>query len=213
MASMTLTLESPTDASVVLDGVDWQTYVRLCDSDRAGLRITYDHGRMEIMPPPSMGHERRTALLTLLMLECFRARAVSYEKVSTTVLRGEELDRGVEGDDAYYVHNAAPPPEAEHWDAAIHEPPELIIEVDLTSRSIDKEPIYAALGVAEILRMDDTVLRLLVLNDGGDGYDDASQSGLLPGLPVAELARHAAMASRVRQSDILTAWRTVLGAV
>ena len=212
MAVMTLTLESPTDASVVLDGVDWQTYVRLSDSDRAGLRITYDHGRMEIMPPPSMGHERRTALLTLLMLEYFRARDVGYEKVSTTVLRREELDRGMEGDDAYYLNNDAPPPEAEHWDAAIHDPPDLVIEVDLTSRSIDKEPIYAALGVAEILRMDDTVLRLRRLNAAGDGYDDAAASGAMPDLPVAELARHAAMASRVRQPDILRAWRDVLGA-
>ena len=74
------------------------------------------------MAPPSMGHERRSALLTLLMLDFFRDRGVSFEKVSTTVLRREELNRGVEGDDAYYLRNAPPPPEAEHWDATIHAP-------------------------------------------------------------------------------------------
>ena len=81
----------------------------------------------------------------------------------------------------------------------------------MTSRSINKEPIYAALGVAEILRLDGDVLRLRVRREGGDGYDDAMQSNLLPGLPFAALARHAAMANSVRQSDILKAWQKVLG--
>ena len=65
--------------------------------------------------------------------------------------------------------------------------------------------------MAELLRLDGDVLRLRVLNDAGDAYEDAGESGLLPGLPVAALARHAAMASRVRQPDILRAWRAVLG--
>ena len=78
MSDMTLTLESPTDASVVLDGVDWQTYVRLSDSDRAGVRITYDQGRMEIMPPPSMGHGKRTFLLARLVERYLEVAAVEY---------------------------------------------------------------------------------------------------------------------------------------
>ena len=208
---MTLTLESPTDKQVVLDGIDWETYVRLSDSDRAGLRITYDHGRMEIMPPPSMGHGKRTFLLARLVERYLEVAGVEYVGADVITLRREELLRGCEGDQMYFVRATPPPPEAEHWDAAIHAPPDLIIEVDLTNRSINKEPIYAALGVAELLRLDGDVLRLRVRRNAGDGYDDATRSGLLPGLPFAELARHAAMASSVRQSEILKAWRTVLG--
>ena len=208
---MTLTLESPTDAPVVLDGVDWQTYVRLSDSDRAGVRITYDQGRMEIMPPPSMGHGKRTFLLARLVERYLEVAAVEYVGADVITLRREELLRGCEGDQMYFVRATPPPPEAEQWDAAIHAPPDLVIEVDLTSRSIDNEPIYAAVGVAEILRLDGDVLRLRALDDAGDAYEDAGESGLLPGLPVAALARHVAMASRVRQPDILRAWRGVLG--
>ena len=212
MHAMTLTLESPTDAAVVLDGVDWETYVRLSDSDRAGLRITYDRGRMEIMPPPSMGHGKRTFLLARLVERYMEAAGVEYVGADVITLRREELLRGCEGDQMYFVRATPPPPEAEQWDAAIHEAPDLVIEVDMTSRSINKEPIYAALGVAEILRLDGDVLRLRVLDNAGENYDDADESSLLPGLPVAELAGHVAMASRVRQPDILRAWRQVLGA-
>ena len=210
MHAMTLTLKSPTDAAVVLDGVDWATYVRLSDSDRAGLRITYDRGRMEITPPPSMGHGKRTFLLARLVERYMEAAGVELVGADVITLRREELLRGCEGDQMYFVRASAPPPEAEQWDASIHEPPDLVIEVDLTSRGIDKESIYAAVGVAELLRLDGDVLRLRVLDDAGGDYHDADESGLLPGLPVAGLARHVALASRVRQPDILRAWRKVL---
>jgi len=45
-------------------------------------------------------------------------------------------------------------------------PPELVVEIDITSRSIACEPIYAALGVPEIWRYDRRKLQSLHLIDG-----------------------------------------------
>ena len=46
-------------------------------------------------------------------------------------------------------------------------PPELVVEIDITSRSIDREPIYAVLGVPEIWRYDGRKLQCLHLKENG----------------------------------------------
>lgn len=207
---MGLTLEQPT--STVIDGVSWETYLALTADAGPGTRITYDRGRMEIMPPISMGHERRSSLLTLLFLEYLRVNEIWFEKIATTTLRREVTARGAEPDDAYYLVSDPPPPDADELDLSIHNPPDLVIEIDLSSRSIDKEPLYAAFGVAELWRLDGDELRIRRLNPEKNGYVGSPASGLLPKLPVAALAEHVRLGRTVPQHEIVARWRKVLEA-
>jgi hypothetical protein len=55
-----------------------------------------------------------------------------------------------------------------------------VIEVDLTHSSLDKHPIYAAVGVAEIWSYDDNQLKMLQLADGS--YREITSSAVFPGL-------------------------------
>src|SRR5215510_6549760 len=59
-------------------------------------------------------------------------------------------------------------------------PPDLIIEVDVTSWSVDRFPIFAAFGAREVWRYDGTRVNIFRL-DGG-GYVEAESSGILPPL-------------------------------
>ena len=61
-------------------------------------------------------------------------------------------------------------------------PPDLVVEVDITSRSIKREPIYAALGVPEIWRFADGRLRVLKLKAGK--YQVVKKSLGFPFLPM-----------------------------
>ncbi|WP_414527724.1 Uma2 family endonuclease [Nodularia chucula] len=45
-------------------------------------------------------------------------------------------------------------------------PPDLVIEVDYTSASIDRLPIYLALGVPEVWRYDEPVMQIYQLGAG-----------------------------------------------
>ena len=45
-------------------------------------------------------------------------------------------------------------------------PPDLVVEVDVTSRSVPREPVYAALGVPEIWRYDGKNVQCLHLVNG-----------------------------------------------
>jgi Uma2 family endonuclease len=67
-------------------------------------------------------------------------------------------------------------------------PPDLVVEIDITHRAIDREEIYAALGVPEIWRFDGH--RLEGLRLGKDGrYRRAAKSLALPFLRLSDVER------------------------
>lgn len=95
-------------------------------------------------------------------------------------------------------------------DLAIHSPPDLVIEVDLSSPTLDKEPLYAAFGVAELWRLDGDDLRVRRLNADKTGFEDSPTSGLLPDLPIAALAEHVRLGRELSQHDVVSRWQALL---
>jgi Uma2 family endonuclease len=75
----------------------------------------------------------------------------------------------------------------EAFDHTIDPPPDLAIEVDITRRSIPREPIYAALGVPELWRFEKQRLVVRILQ--GDSYVDSDASLSFPFLPMQEFQR------------------------
>ena len=59
-------------------------------------------------------------------------------------------------------------------DLAQDPPPDLIVEVDITNTDIDKNRLYASIGVPEFWRFDGNLLQILALNDSG--YVEVSHS-------------------------------------
>ena len=73
-------------------------------------------------------------------------------------------------------------------DLLVDHPPDLAIEIDITSSSLDRLEIYAKLRIPEIWRSDGQSLEILVLQPDG-AYRASPTSLCLPQLPVAELVR------------------------
>jgi Uma2 family endonuclease len=59
-------------------------------------------------------------------------------------------------------------------------PPDLVIEIDITSPSFSKLPIYAQIGVPEVWRYDGTRAAIFLLEEGE--YVEAGESVALPSL-------------------------------
>ncbi len=64
-------------------------------------------------------------------------------------------------------------------DPAVHPPPDLMIEVDVTSSSLIRFPIFAAFGVPEVWRYDGTRVAIFHL-EGGQCAEVESSSALPP---------------------------------
>lgn len=65
-------------------------------------------------------------------------------------------------------------------------PPDLVVEIDRTSSSLDKHAIYAALGVREIWRLIGQRVEFHILE--GDAYKSSPNSRAFPFLPDQKLS-------------------------
>jgi Uma2 family endonuclease len=173
---------------VILQGISWQTYERLLAecADSHAAHFNYDDGVLEIMVL-SFEHERLKHLLALLVEVLAGELGVDTEGAGSTTFRRQDLAKGFEPDASFYFQHAARVRGLTQLDLTNDPAPELIIEVDITNPSLDKFPIFAALGVAEVWRCETTQVQIFRLT--GDEYVAAAESALLPRVTGALVTR------------------------
>jgi len=169
------------DASVWLSGIGWEEYVRLRDlPDNYHVRMTYVDGDLELMSP-SRPHERIATLIDRFITAWTEQRGVAIQGCGTTTLQRGDLSRALEPDKCYYIEHEEQAREREELDLAIEPPPDLVVEVDLSSPSRDRMPIYAAIGVPEVWLWRRGTLSVFRLAAGE--YAAEEDSVCLPGFP------------------------------
>ena len=195
------TIKRSAGQAVVLHGVSWGTYEALLadHTDRSAPRFAYDQGELEILSP-SPEHEklnRRIAQLVLAVVEEF---GIEAEDLGSTTFRREDLERGFEPDSCFYVQSEERIRGKDRIDLDADPPPDLVIEIDITSPSLDKHPIYARLGVPEVWRYDGG--RMAILRLERTGYVEVVESTVLPPLTGTVLSRFVEKGRSMRR----TAW-------
>jgi Uma2 family endonuclease len=173
---------------IVLDHVSWDFYEHLLEEVRdRPIRITYDSGSVEIMAPLDT-HEYWKSRIGLLIESMCVERNIDFVPSGSVTLRSEQKEKGLEPDECYYIQNAGVVRFKRAGDLAKYPPPDLAIEIDITSRSIPREPIYAALGIPELWRFDGKNLTVLRAADQAH-YVSSESSRAFPFLPMNEFAR------------------------
>ncbi len=172
---------------VAISGVSWQTYQALRhDVGERHIRLTYDHGTLEIMTP-LFRHESYSGVLGLLVKALAAAAKVRVKSAWSTTLEREDLERGLEPDRCFYIRNADAILGKLEIDLRRDPPPDLAIEVDVMSSSLNRLGVYAALGVPELWHFDGQRFEVLVRRDKS-GYDSVAHSPCFPALAIAEVA-------------------------
>ena len=157
----------PAGAVLCLDDVSWEEYESLLGDlgDDYAVRIFYDQGRMEIMAPAST-HEKPKSVLHTLVTALRDELDIDIESLGSTTFKAQMKARGAEPDDCFYIQNAALVIGKADVDLEHVPPPDLVIEIDRTSTSLDKFSIYAALGVPEIWRVIANRVEIHLLENG-----------------------------------------------
>src|SRR5215210_278835 len=177
-------LKSPPEGRVTLRNVGWETYELLVeeDPDRSAPRFFYDRGELEIVSP-SFEHEQIARVIALLVEELAVELDIDVVSAGSTTFKREDFSRGFEPDASFYfAANASRVRGKRRLDLdAGDPPPNLVVEVDITSPSASKLPIYARLGVAEVWRHDGDRLAILGLQDDEEGgyYAESPESAIL----------------------------------
>jgi Uma2 family endonuclease len=177
-----------TSSGVLLQGISWETYQSLVQEleSQPGKRLTYDNGLLEIfMPlPPHERYKRWTGRFVETLTQTLNIEICS---LSACTWSRKDLVKGVEADECYYIQNEAMIRGKMAIDLTIDPPPDLAIEIDITSLSLPRLPIYAALGVPEVWRFDGEKMVLLALRNGT--YQEIPVSIALP-IVTPEILQH-----------------------
>jgi Uma2 family endonuclease len=174
---------------VLLDGITWETFERLLHElgENRSTRLAYDNGQLEIMSPSS-SHEAFKELLSDIAYNLFRALRIDFTKMGSTTFRRRELRRGFEPDQCFYIQRYEAIRERRGDLDSAHAPtPDLVIEIDITHRSLTKLPIYAALGVREVWRY--TGARVLLYQCEAGEASLAEASRIFLGLSAQNIHR------------------------
>lgn len=101
-------------------------------------------------------------------------------------MRFEELQAGGEADKSYYIEHEEVVRQREKYDPAVDPPPDLVVEVDLSSSSSRRRLVFAELGIPELWQYDGE--RLVFKSLGEDEkYQLVTKSLAFPGLSAADL--------------------------
>jgi Uma2 family endonuclease len=194
--------DAGSERSVVsLQPVTWQTYQALLSDlgDHRSARLSYDHGTLEIKMPSKL-HELVNRLLERIITTLTEELELNVVSLGSTRFDQESADQGVEPDSCFYIQNAdrvdpmdtQPPQDF---------PPDLVVEVDITSSSRSRLPIYQAMGVPEIwcYKRDS----LTILRWDAAGYQTCETSGVFPWLSAAMLSDWVAQGRRSQNQNVL----------
>ena len=198
------TPEASTETRVLLEGVSWETYERLLveTGESRNQRFAYDNGILEVMVPLP-DHEEPTRLFDDFVAVFVDALGIELRKLGSLTMKKAEQRKGLEPDCCFYIQNEAAVRGLKKLDFDIHPPPDLVVEIDNSSGSLDKFPIYVALRVPEIWRLWGGVLRIYLLNGEQTGYGESEQSLAFPQMPVRELPLWIGQAREVGQRAAL----------
>jgi Uma2 family endonuclease len=201
---MTQALAKPTAARdcLRLSGVDWKTYTRLLRvfEERPGYRLTYDQGELEIMAP-SHRHDHPGSFFGLLVFILTDELGLSMRPGGSTTVRKKKKQRGLEPDECFWIANAAALAGVDDLDLSQHPPPDLALEVDVTSSSLDRMSIYEALLVPEVWRMEGGALTFHVLSGGQ--YRLATHSLSFPKVTPADLLPFVEAAHKAPDNNVV----------
>jgi Uma2 family endonuclease len=173
----------------LFENVSWEYYTQtLRELDRSGqrARVTYDRGRMELM----MLGRRYEIIKTVIgrLIEAYGDEiGPGVEGVGSVTCRRADLERGLEPDECYYVTTEYCGPD-DHLDLDNNPPPDLAIEVEVSTEIGTRIDIYGELGVPEVWRFDGALVQVLEL--AGGAYRPVERSRCFPNLDLEEFSRY-----------------------
>ena len=191
---------------VVLQGISWQTYQALLLDlgDHRASRLAYDRGVLEITMP-SDRHETHTKLLERMIETLTEELDLPIKGFRSTTLNREDLQRGAEPDSCYYIQNCDRI-QGRTIDLLVDPPPDLVLEVDITSPSTHKLQIYHQLVVPEIWRYVDGAVQ--ILQRQAEAYSPCSTSPTFPFVSANLLNQFLQQSESQDDTTFIRSWRS-----
>jgi Uma2 family endonuclease len=171
---------------VMLYNIGWQQFENLLQDlgEHRAARVAYDDGNLEIMTPLPE-HEYYKKVISTAVEDIAEELNLDYESLGSTTWKQERKMAGIEADDCFYFQNEALVRGRLDLDLQKDPPPDLALEIDVTSKSLNRFSIYARLGIPEIWCYDSGELKIYLLQAGE--YLESEKSLVFPSLEIRDL--------------------------
>jgi Uma2 family endonuclease len=176
-------LTVPPGNKVLLTNVKWANFEDILEDlgEERATRIAYENLTLEIMTPlPEQ--ERSKEVISDLLKALLEELEREFITLGSTTFKNELMTAGIEPDNCFYIEHEAAVRNKERLDFSVEPPPDLVLEIDVTSRT--HPSIYEALGVPELWRFEKGKLKIYVLENGK--YVEWDKSKIFPDLPLIE---------------------------
>lgn len=201
-----ITTSTPAEQRTILKNISWPTFeaiLRDTGEDR-GWRFAYDQGTLEIMAP-LFEHENPKIQLDRLIVILAEELGIEIKSAGSMTLKREDLKKGIEPDNCYYIQNESALRGRQTLDLKTDLPPDLAVEIDITSSSVNKFGIYSALGIPELWKYNGRVLKFYQLLEGN--YVEREFSLAFTLVSVTEIAAFVEQSKTAGEIALLKSFR------
>ncbi|MBW4672135.1 MAG: Uma2 family endonuclease [Cyanomargarita calcarea GSE-NOS-MK-12-04C] len=201
-----LATSTPAEQRTVLENISWETFEALLKDtgeDRVS-RFAYDDGVLEIMTP-LFEHENSKCNFGNFIIALAEELGIEARSAGSTTLKRKITKKGIEPDTCYYIENESAIRGKETLDLETDPPPDLAIEIDITSSSVNKLEIYSALGVPELWRYNGQNLKFYQLLEGQ--YVESEFSVTFPIVSVSDMSRFIQQSKTMGEIALLKSFR------
>ena len=187
-------LSVPPGHRIILHNISWQEFEEILTElgENRASRLAYYQGNLEIkMPLPK--HEVAKVIIGDLVKIILEELEIDCECFGSTTFKRQDMNSGIEPDDSFYIKNHLQMIGKEKIDLNIDPPPDLVIEIDVTSKT--QLDAYLALAVPEVWRYENDKLQINIWQNGK--YIESKVSPNFPNLPIAEIIPQFVEESRI----------------
>jgi Uma2 family endonuclease len=199
----------PPGSTLVVNDFEWDQYELLLEDldERHNPRLSYDCGRLEVVMT-SGGHEDYSCVIDTVVRDYCEALDLIVQAYGGATWKKKSVAKGAEADCCFYIQNARKVIGKMRIPLESNPPPDLVVEVDLTTDSRRKLRIYAGLGVPEVWRFDGSAFFFHELVDGE--YVDVGSSKRIPGFTPSLLIETLEKSRDIGQTEAIKAFRRSL---
>ena len=201
-----ITTSTLAEQRTVLHNISWQTFEALLQEtgEDRGSRFAYDGGTLEIMTP-LFEHENPKSNFGNFIVALAEELEIEIKSAGSTTLKRRITNRGIEPDNCYYIQNEPAVRSRQELDLETDPPPDLAIEIDITSSSVNKFRIYSTLGVPELWRYNGRDLKFYQLVEGQ--YVECEFSLAFPLVSVTDMSRFIEQSKTIGEIALLKSFR------
>ncbi len=173
-------IDQPTEEKLVtVSDVSWEEFkgIEALLKDNRNVRLSYLSGMLEIMSPIGDKHEKVKSTLGLLLEAYMKELGIRFYRRGGFTLEEPGYASGTP-DESYNIGTE-------------REDPDIVIEVIITSGTINRKELYKPKRIPEVWFWKSDTIKIFRLNTAGE-YEEINRSSFFPNLDPALLLRYIA---------------------